>query len=154
MKTVGHLLQKKGHEVWSVTPDTSVFDSIKLMADKQIGALMVIGNDTIMGIVTERDYLRKVALHGHSSKEMRVSEIMTERLLYVSPDQTIDECMALMTDKYLRHLPVIDGDRLVGVVSMRDVIKEVIADKEFLIDQLETYISGQHVWQGAQVVSE
>lgn len=154
MRTVRRLLLSKSRDIWSVTPETTVYDAIKLMAEKDIGAVMVLEQGQLVGIMSERDYLQKVVLHGHSSKETLVGDIMTKRILYVRPEQTIDECMALMTEKHLRHLPVLDDGRLVGVVSMRDVIAKVIADKEFLIGQLENYITEQRSWRGAMAMVE
>ncbi|MCG8350925.1 MAG: CBS domain-containing protein [Chloroflexales bacterium] len=111
------------------------------MADKDIGAVLVLEEGNLVGIVTERDYARKLILQGKASKETPVSEVMSRRVLYVEPDQTVEECMALMTEKHLRHLPVINGDQLLGIVSIRDVVKDIISDREFLIEQLEHYIT-------------
>jgi CBS domain-containing protein len=141
-KTVRQLLASKGHDVWSVSPDTSVFDALKLMADKSIGAVIVLTDGELCGILSERDYARKVVLKGKVSISTPVSEIMTSPVLVVNPEQTIDKCMALMTDKRLRHLPVVEEEQVVGMVSIGDVVKTVIADQEFMLDQLETYISG------------
>ena len=143
MTTVARLLDSKGHDIWSVSPDTSVYDAIKMMADKGVGALLVTDGDRLVGVVSERDYARKVILQGRSSKDTPVREIMTTRVITVSPDQTIDDCMALMTRHRIRHLPVIDNDRLVGVLSIGDVVKSAIADKEQMIQQLESYITGR-----------
>lgn len=142
MKTVNELLQAKGHDYWSVTPDTSVFDALKMMADKNVGALLVIEAETLVGLLSERDYARKVILKGKSSKKTPVKEIMSENVVYVTPDRTVEECMALMTDKRIRHLPVLEGNRLMGVISIGDVVKAIISDQEFMIEQLEHYISG------------
>lgn len=141
MTIVAQVLQAKGYDIWSVTPDTSVYDAIKMMADKEVGALLVLEGEKLVGIVSERDYARKVILKGKSSKDTPVREIMTSKVYYVRPEQTIEECMALMTAKRIRHLPVLDGDRLVGILSIGDVVKAVIADQEFLIQQLEHYIT-------------
>jgi CBS domain-containing protein len=142
MTTVERLLETKGHVVWSITPDASVFEAVQLMAEKGVGALMVLEGRQLVGIVSERDYAREIVLKDRSSKATPVSEIMTRKVLYVRPEQSLEECMALMTEKNLRHLPVLDGSRLVGVISMRDVVKNLISEKQFLIEQLENYISG------------
>lgn len=142
MTFVRNILQDKGREVWSVSPDSSVFDALKLMADKNIGALLVLEGETLVGIFSERDYARKVILKGKSSKETSVEEIMSSEVLYVRPEQTIEECMALMTNKRIRHLPVLEGNQLLGLISIGDVVKAVIADQEFTIKQLENYITG------------
>lgn len=142
MKIVGDILDSKGHEVWSVKPDDTVFDSLKLMAAKEVGALLVLDEDRLVGIVTERDYARKVILEGKSSKSSSVAEVMTPRVLCVTPERTVDECMALMTDKRARHLPVVDHKRVVGVVSIGDLVKALISEQQVLIDQLQNYISG------------
>lgn len=142
MKIVGDILKSKGHEVWSVKPDDTVFDSLKLMAAKEVGALLVLDEDRLVGIVTERDYARKVILEGKSSKSSSVAEVMTPRVLCVTPERTVDECMALMTDKRARHLPVVDHKRVVGVVSIGDLVKALISEQQVLIDQLQNYISG------------
>jgi CBS domain-containing protein len=141
MTTVQHLLQNKGHTVWSIPPNASVFEAIQLMADKRVGALMVVDRNELVGIISERDYAREIVLKDRASRDTPVSAIMTQRVLYVRPQQTLEECMALMTEKNLRHLPVLDDGRLIGVISMRDVVKDLIAEKEFLIEQLENYIS-------------
>jgi CBS domain-containing protein len=135
------LLQTKKTEIRSVSPYATVYEAVKLMADNDIGAVLVIDEGNLVGIVTERDYVRKLILQGKSSKETPVSEVMSRRVLYVEPDQTVEECMALMTEKHLRHLPVLNGDQLLGIVSIRDVVKDIISDREFLIEQLEHYIT-------------
>lgn len=140
MKTVHRLLQSKGSDVWVVAPDALVDDALRMMAEKDVGALVVQDAERVLGIVTERDIVRKVTLHGHHANGIRVRDIMTERILYVHPQQTVEECMALMTDKHLRHLPVVDRDQILGVVSMRDIIADVIAEKSFRIEQLEHYL--------------
>ena len=121
MKTVNDMLRDKGHSVWSVAPDATVFEALELMAAKNVGAVLVLDGDRLVGIMSERDYARKVTLLGKTSKDTPVSEIMTSRVLYVNADQTIQECMALMTEKRIRHLPVLEGDRVVGVVTIGDV---------------------------------
>jgi CBS domain-containing protein len=142
METVRQLLDKKGHEVWSVHPDDSVFDAIKKMADKNIGSLVVLVDDQIVGIITERHYARHVVLEGKSSLETLVRGIMTSRVLCAQTDQTIEECMAVMTAKQIRHLPVVDEKRLLGLVSVGDLVKSTIADQRFTIEQLIHYIQG------------
>jgi CBS domain-containing protein len=140
MKTVKQLLQVKGGTVHAVAPESSVLDAIKLMAEKGVGALVVLDNGRLAGVVSERDYARKVILHGRSSQATAVRDIMTEKVCTVRSEQTIEDCMALMTEKRIRHLPVVDGGRLAGVVSIGDLVKEVIADREETIKQLESYI--------------
>ena len=142
MKTVKDILKAKGTEIWSVQSSDTVLDSLRLMADKRIGSLLVMDGEKLMGIVTERDYARKVILEGKSSKDTTVSEVMTRKVLCVSPERTVDECMALMTDKRARHLPVVDHKHVVGVVSIGDLVKALIAEQQILIDQLQHYISG------------
>ena len=143
MKTVAQLLRGKGQDVLSVAPEASVFDALTVMADKNVGALLVVEGGRLVGIFSERDYARKVILKGKASKEIAVREIMTSHVLYVRPEQTIDDCMALMTDKRVRHLPVLEHDRLVGVISIGDVVKAIIAEQEFMIEQLQNYITGR-----------
>ena len=140
MKTVKQILQSKTLGILSISPDATVYDALKLMAEKEVGALLVLEADKLVGIISERDYARKVILHGKSSKEIRVSDIMTSKIIYVNTAKTVDECMALMTDKRVRHLPVYEGDRLVGVVSIGDLVKEAISEREYIIKQLESYI--------------
>jgi CBS domain-containing protein len=143
MMTVRQILDTKGGDVWSISPDQSVFDAIRMMADKGIGALLVLEGDELVGILSERDYARKVILKGRSSKETPVRDIMTSKVLYVGPDRTIDQCMAIITEKRIRHLPVMEGDRLLGVISSGDLIKAMISHQEFIIEQLESYIKGR-----------
>ncbi len=142
MKSVSDILNSKGHEIWAVKPDDTVFDSLQLMAEKEVGALLVMDADKLVGIVTERDYARKVILEGKSSKSSSVTEIMTKQVLCVAPERTIEECMALMTDKRARHLPVLDHKRVIGLVSIGDLVKAMISEQKMLIDQLQHYISG------------
>ncbi|MGW8250879.1 MAG: CBS domain-containing protein [Anaerolineales bacterium] len=143
MVTVSQVLQRKGHTIWSVNPDTSVYDALQLMAEQDIGALLVLEEGQLVGIFSERDYARKVILKGKSSKETPVQEIMTTQVVYVRPGHFIEECMALMTERHFRHLPVLDGERLVGVISIGDVVKEIISEQKFVIEQLEQYITGE-----------
>lgn len=142
MSTVKQLLEGKGREIWSIEPDASVYEGIELMANKGIGALLVTKDGTLVGIVSERDYARKVILKGRSSRDTPISEVMTSRVAYARPDQSVEECMALMTDKRIRHLPVMDGDELLGVVSIGDLVKAIIDEQKLVIEQLGHYISG------------
>jgi len=141
-EVIKDLLKIKNKEVWTIEPGASVYDAITEMADREIGALVVTEESRVVGIITERDYARKVIIQDKSSKNTPVRDIMTEKVIYVQPDQKIDECMALMTEKRIRHLPVLNGGKLVGMISIGDVVKAVISEKEFLIDQLTSYISG------------
>lgn len=144
MKSVAQILKSKSAQgVLSVAPSDSVYDAVKLMSDKGIGALLVMEGGKIAGIVTERDYARKIVLMGRSSKDTPVRDIMTFPVMYVRPDQTNEECMALMTDNRLRHLPVMDDGRLVGLVSIGDLVKDIISEQKFIIEQLEHYIRGE-----------
>ena len=128
--------------VWTIGPEASVYDAIAFMADKEIGALVVCEGNKVVGIITERDYARKIVLQDKSSKETLVRQIMTERVIYVNPEQTIEKCMALMTEKHIRHLPVLDGGSLYGIVSIGDVVRILISEKDFIIDQFTKYVSG------------
>ncbi len=139
-KTVKHLLDEKGRDIYSLTPDASVYEAIEMMADRGVGALLVMDGKKLAGIVSERDYARKVILQGRQSKEMRVREIMTSKVVCIPPERTVGESMALMTDKHIRHLPVIEGSEVIGLISIGDVVRAVISDKEFMIQQLEKYI--------------
>ncbi|MFN0040948.1 MAG: CBS domain-containing protein [Burkholderiales bacterium] len=140
MKTVQQLLEGKRHGVVSVRPDSTVLDALRVMAEKEIGAVLVLEGDRLAGILSERDYARKVVLEGKSSKDTPVSEIMTSKLVCIQPDQSVEECMGIMTDKRIRHLPVLDHKKVVGVISIGDVVKEMLSDKEMVIKQLESYI--------------
>jgi len=140
MTTLKMLLKDKGHDVWSVHPDDTVLDAIKMLAEKDIVALIVIKDDKPVGIFTERDYARNVYLKGKSSLDTAVRDVMVAPVICVKPDQTVDECMALMTAKRFRHLPIMDGDELVGMVSIGDLVKSVIAEQQFTIEQMEQYI--------------
>jgi CBS domain-containing protein len=140
MYTVKQLLDSKPRGAVTIAPDASVFEALELMAERDIGAVVVVHDGYVVGILSERDYARKVILHSKASKEITVDEIMTDRVLYVGPTHTIDECMALMTDKRIRHLPVLDGDRLIGVLSIGDLVKATISEQDFTIRQLERYI--------------
>ncbi len=142
MSTIRHILQIKGNDVWTTTPEAVVYDALTMMAEKNIGALLVLDGEDLIGIFSERDYARKVVLKGKSSRDIQVSEIMTDKVVFIRPDQTTEECLALMTGKKVRHLPVLEDDRLVGLISIGDVVKAVISDREFTIAQLENYITG------------
>lgn len=143
MTTVAQILKSKPDQtLYTTTPGASVYEAIKLMAEKGIGALVVIESGKLAGMVTERDYARKVILMSRSSKETSVRDIMTSPVLCVRPDQTSEECMALMTEKRLRHLPVMNQDRLLGLISIGDLVKDVISEQKFIIEQLEHYIAG------------
>jgi CBS domain-containing protein len=141
-KTVAHILEKKGQDVWSVPSGTSVLDALSLMAERNIGALVVADDGVLTGIVSERDYARKVILKGRESRNTTVGEIMTADPVTVSPVDSVDECMALMTDNRFRHLPVVKDGELLGVISIGDVVGAVIDEQQFIIDQLEGYITG------------
>jgi CBS domain-containing protein len=140
MKTLKQLLEGKGGNIYSIAPDARVFDALRLMAEKSVGALMVMEGGRIAGILSERDYARKVILQGKSSHDLQVRDIMTSKVITVHPGQTVEECMALITEKRIRHLPVIEGERLIGVLSIGDLVKEVIAEQRQTIEQLESYI--------------
>ncbi|HEX6510468.1 MAG TPA: CBS domain-containing protein [Chloroflexota bacterium] len=141
--TVAGLLENKGHDVWSIAPDATVYDAISRMAEKGVGALLVLDGERLVGIISERDYARKVILKDRSSKDTVVSTIMTRDVLTVRPSQSIEQCMALMTDRHIRHLPVVENGRVVGILSIGDLVKDIIADREYLIQQLEGYITGR-----------
>jgi CBS domain-containing protein len=142
IKTVGDILRIKGNDVWSTTPDATVYEALQTMAEKNVGALVVLDANTVVGIMSERDYARKVILHGKSSREIRVREIMTSEVYYVRPDQDIQDCMAQMTEKRVRHLPALENDQLLGIISIGDVVKALIAEHESTIKHLEDYITG------------
>ncbi len=140
MKTLKQLLDAKGRDVHTVAPGARVIDALKLMAERSVGALIVMEGGRIAGVISERDYARKVILHGKSSHELEVRDIMTSKVITVHPGQSVEECMALMTEKRIRHLPVTEGERLIGVISIGDLVKEVIAEQQQTIRQLESYI--------------
>ncbi len=142
MKTIKELLDKKGREIWSVGPDATVYEAIEVMADRGVGALMVMEGEKPAGIISERDYARKVILQGRSSKETHVREIMTSRLVHTSPDRSVEECMTLMTSNNIRHLPVMENDQLGGVISIGDLVKATISEQQSTIEHLERYING------------
>lgn len=142
MNTVRSILKDKGGRVWSIQADASVFDALKLMSDKEIGALVVFEGEEVAGILSERDYARRAIFENRQCGEVLVREIMTHKVIYIRPDNTIEECMALMTHKRIRHLPVMDENHLVGIISIGDVVKAVISEQQFMIQQLENYITG------------
>ena len=144
MTTVADILNSKANPtVHTIDPAASVFEAVQLMAQKNIGSLVVVEHDQVVGIVTERDYARKVALMARASRDTLARDIMTSPVMYVQPRQTSAQCMALMTENRLRHLPVMDGGKLVGLISIGDLVKDIISEQKFIIDQLEHYISGQ-----------
>ncbi len=140
--TVGQLINEKGRSIWSISSDISVYEALESMADKNVGALLVIDDGKVVGILSERDYARKVVLLGKISKETKVSEAMSKDVCYVTPDKNIEECMALFTNKKVRHLPVMEGETLIGLVSIGDVVSKIISEQKFTIGELENYISG------------
>ncbi len=142
MKSVRQLLQGKGYEVASIEPDKSVYDAMQLMAAKNIGALLVLEAGKLIGIITERDYSRKVHILDKSVRDVLVKDIMTSQVAYVSPDYTAEDCMALVTEMRVRHLPVLENDQVIGIISIGDLVKDAISDREFVIHQLERYIYG------------
>jgi CBS domain-containing protein len=144
MKTAADLLKSKLHQtVFTIAPASSVFEAVQLMADKNIGALLVMEGMQVVGIISERDCARKITLMSRSSRDTLVRDIMTPEVMYVRPEHTIEECMVLMTENRLRHLPVMDGGKLLGLVSIGDLVKDIISEQKFIIEQLEHYISGQ-----------
>lgn len=142
MTTLRDIIRKKGEEVYSISPDATVFEALKMMADYNTGALLVISDGKVQGILSERDCVRRLDLHGRTARETKVSEIMTSKVLYAQATQSIEECIAIMIDKNIRHLPVFDGDHLVGLISARDALKEMVDQQKFVISQLEHYITG------------
>ena len=141
MMKVGQIIENKGHEVWTVSPEQSVFDAIQLMDEKSVGALAVVSEGRLVGIVSERDYARKVILKNRTSRDTKVKEIMTRHIFHTQPNQTVDQCLVIMNDKRVRHLPVLNDGKLVGMISIGDVVKQIIADQQYTIQQLENYIS-------------
>lgn len=140
--SVSQLLNKKGKEIHSITSEATVFDAIKLMSELGVGALLVMDGSRLVGVISERDYTRKVILKGRSSSSTHVHEIMTKNVICLSPDNNIDECMALMNDNQIRHLPIVENDEVVGVITIMDVIKNILIEKDFIIEQMEQYIAG------------
>ena len=142
--TVRLVLKQKGQNIWHVSPDGCVYDAIEMMAEKHVGALMVVSESKLVGVVSERDYARKVILQGKSSKQTQVKEIMTSPAIFVTPEQTVEDSMRIMTDKHIRHLPVLEGGILVGVVSIGDLVKWMISAQQQTISQLHSYITSQY----------
>jgi len=142
MKTVEQLLSVKGNVVWKVDVNESVYSAIELLAAKEVGALLVIEDDKLVGIVSERDYARNVVLKGHNPHNLLVRDIMTLRVVYATPEHSTKDCMALMTEKCFRHLPILDQGKLLGLISIGDLVKDIISEQQFTIDQLENYIYG------------
>ena len=142
MHTASDILRHKGHAVWSVKPTNTVLETLGVMAEHDIGAVLVLDGDKLVGVFSERDYARKVVLAGRSSRDSQVKDVMTAHVVCVSPDRSVDECMALMTNKRLRHLPVVDHKRVIGMVSIGDLVKATIDDQQFTITQLHSYIAG------------
>jgi len=142
MNTLRDIIRKKGEEVFSVAPDASVFEALKMMADHNTGALLVMSGGKVDGIISERDCVRRVELHGRTAKDTKVVDIMTSKVLYAQVNQTIEECVAIMIDKNIRHLPVFDGEDLIGLISVRDALNEMVDQQKFMISQLEHYITG------------
>jgi CBS domain-containing protein len=141
MKSIRQILQDKKISLVTATPDESVFSALEKMATKDVGALLIMDGDRLAGIFSERDYARKVALSGKHSKEITVGSVMTEKVCYVTPEQTVTQCLALMTEKHFRHLPVMENEKITGIVSIGDLVKEKIAEQSFIIEQLERYIT-------------
>ena len=143
MTYVEQLLKTKGNEIWSIAPQATVYEALQIMSEKDVGALLVVDKGNLVGIFSERDYARKLILKGRFSKDTTVGELMTREVLYIESQSTIEDCMALMTAKRVRHLPVLENERLIGIVTIGDVVKQIISDQEFTIQQLERYIKGE-----------
>ena len=144
MTTIAQLLNAKGDQIWSVEPKATIFEALEIMSEKEIGALLVMEDGKLTGIFSERDYARKVILKGKSSKETPVGELMTKKVFYIDPQKTINDCMAMMTAKRIRHVPVIEDNQVVGIVTIGDVVNQIISEQEVTINHLENYITGSH----------
>ena len=144
MTTIAQLLNTKGNQIWSVEPNTTIFEALKIMSEKEIGALLVMEDEKLTGIFSERDYARKVILKGKSSKETPVGELMTKKVFYIDPQKTTNDCMAMMTAKRIRHVPVIEDNQVIGIVTIGDVVNQIISEQEVTINHLENYITGSH----------
>lgn len=142
MNLVNDIMRLKGGVIWSVSPQATAYEALELMARQNIGAVVVLDGESLVGIFSERDYARKVVLRGRSSRETKVSDLMTRKVFYVKPESTADECLHLMSSHHIRHLPVMDGARLAGIISVGDVVKTILRDRDFQIQQLENYITG------------
>ena len=144
MITIKQLLNNKDNQIWSVEPKTSIFEALKIMSDKEIGALLVLEEKKLVGIFSERDYARKVILKGKSSKNTQVGKLMSKKVLYIDLEKTINDCMVIMTNKHVRHLPVIENDKVIGMVTIGDLVNQIISEQENTIQQLENYITGTY----------
>ena len=142
MRTIEQLLQAKGSDIWSISPQATAYNALQIMAEKNVGALLVIEKEKLLGIFSERDYARKVILKEKSSKNTSVGDLMTREVIYISADSTLEESMALMTAKHIRHLPVLKNNELIGIVTLGDVVRQIISDQKFAIRELEKYITG------------
>ena len=144
MTTIAQLLNAKGNQIWSVEPKVTIFEALEVMSEKEIGALLVMEDGKLTGIFSERDYARKVILKGKSSKETAVGELMTKKVFYIDSQKTINDCMAMMTAKRIRHVPVIEDNQVMGIVTIGDVVNQIISEQEVTINHLEKYITGSH----------
>ena len=144
MTTIAQLLNTKGYQIWSVEPKATIFEALEIMSEKEIGALLVMEDGKLTGIFSERDYARKVILKGKSSKETPVGELMTKKVFYIDPQKTTNDCMAMMTAKRIRHVPVIEDNQVMGIVTIGDVVNQIISEQEVTINHLENYITGSH----------
>ena len=144
MTTIAQLLNTKGNQIWSVEPKATIFEALEIMSEKEIGALLVMEDGKLTGIFSERDYARKVILKGKSSKETPVGELMTKKVFYIDSQKTINDCMAMMTAKRIRHVPVIEDNQVIGIVTIGDVVNQIISEQEVTINHLENYITGSH----------
>lgn len=143
MEAVRKILERKGHLIFSISPDTSVYRALEIMVEKNVSALLVTESDKLVGIFSEKDYARKVILKGKASKQTKIGEVMSDSITFVTPENTIDHCMQLMITKYIRHLPVVSEEKLIGIISIGDVVKHIIEEQKFIIKNMEHYIAGQ-----------